>query len=578
MRRIRTLTSLAFPSIAAAVVLAAPGAAAAQATPAARPDTLTGYPIASDAVVSACSSCHARDAAGRLGRISFLRKTPEGWQESIRRMVSLNGVRLSPEAAREVVRYLADRQGIAPDELRPARWEVERSLADFDYKADDDAERVCSSCHSLGRVMTQRRTKQEWELLAATHRGYYPLIDRQVFYDRGPNRRGPHPVEKATTHFAEAFPLETPAWSAWSANLRAPRLEGTWALSGHDPAHGPLYGTVTISSAPGTPDEFSTEAAWIHPEDGTRVARGGRAIVYTGYQWRGRSSAASGGAELREVMMVERTQDEMSGRWFTGANDELGIEVTLRKSLGTPIVTGVHPRAVRRGRTVEVRVFGDRLPTVGAGDPDFGPGVRVAQIVRAEPQEWVVRLEVAADATPGARDLVVRGAVAPGALIVHDGVDRIAITPGAGLARVGGENFPKQLQRFEAMGFADGPDGKPETADDLPLGRVPATWSIEEYPVTYDDDDAKFVGTIDATGLFTPAVDGPNPQRSGNRNNIGDVWVTATHTPEGADARPVRARAHLVVTVPLYMRWDPWPLPGTRPTIEDANASRGLGR
>ena len=56
-------------------------------------------------------------------------------------------------------------------------------------------------------------------------------------------------------------------------------------------------------------------------------------------------------------------------------------------------------------------------------------------------------------------------------------------------------------------------------------------------------------------GLFTPALDGPNPQRSGNRNNVGDVWVVAVHTPAGGGT-PMRARAHLVVTVPLYMRWD----------------------
>jgi len=83
-----------------------------------------------------------------------------------------------------------------------------------------------------------------------------------------------------------------------------------------------------------------------------------------------------------------------------------------------------------------------------------------------------------------------------------------------------------------------------------------ATWSVEEYTATFDDDDVKFVGEIDAkNGLFTPALDGPNPSRSGNRNNVGDVWVVATHA-LGAGAAPMRARAHLVVTVPLYMRWD----------------------
>ncbi len=71
----------------------------------------------------------------------------------------------------------------------------------------------------------------------------------------------------------------------------------------------------------------------------------------------------------------------------------------------------------------------------------------------------------------------------------------------------------------------------------------------------------KFVGTIDKRrGLFTPNVEGPNPQRKGNRNNIGDVYVVATYTPEAVDgkaAKTLRARAHLLVTVPLYMRFEP---------------------
>jgi len=70
------------------------------------------------------------------------------------------------------------------------------------------------------------------------------------------------------------------------------------------------------------------------------------------------------------------------------------------------------------------------------------------------------------------------------------------------------------------------------------------------------------VGRIDQRGLFTPNVDGPNAQRSGNRNNIGDVWVVATYQDaengNGNGARALKARAHLLVTVPLYLRWEPW--------------------
>ena len=82
-------------------------------------------------------------------------------------------------------------------------------------------------------------------------------------------------------------------------------------------------------------------------------------------------------------------------------------------------------------------------------------------------------------------------------------------------------------------------------------------WSIEEYTATFGDEDKTYVGTLDDNGLFTPNIDGPNPNRSGNRNNVGDVWVVAAYLPPGSEpsAKPLRARAHLLVTVPLYMDW-----------------------
>jgi quinohemoprotein amine dehydrogenase len=133
----------------------------------------------------------------------------------------------------------------------------------------------------------------------------------------------------------------------------------------------------------------------------------------------------------------------------------------------------------------------------------------------------------------------------------------LKVTPQAGMARVGGAVFPKQLQQFEAIGVNNGLDGKPDTPDDLMLGLVDVRWSIEEYTATFGDDDTLFVGTLDEQGLFTPNLDGPNPRRSGNRNNIGDVWVVAELIDREAKpvAKTIRARAHLLVTVPLYMAW-----------------------
>ena len=82
---------------------------------------------------------------------------------------------------------------------------------------------------------------------------------------------------------------------------------------------------------------------------------------------------------------------------------------------------------------------------------------------------------------------------------------------------------------------------------------------MEEYTATFDDDDIAYVGELGPDGIFTPAEDGPNLNRKGSRNNVGDVWVVATHAgPEAKANNPLRARAHLIVTVPLYLKFDPW--------------------
>ena len=223
------------------------------------------------------------------------------------------------------------------------------------------------------------------------------------------------------------------------------------------------------------------------------------------------------------------------------------------------VLAGVSPRALRSGtRAQELTVAGANFPRdVQASAVDLGPGVRVERVVRSTPDSITIRVNVDSAATTGLRDLYVAGASLRAGIVVYDHISRIKVTPLAGLARVGGNNFPKQFQQFDAIAYNNGPDGKPDTDDDIEIGPVDAAWSLEEYRVTYDDDDVKFVGALDQHGLFTPNVDGPNPTRSGNRNNVGDVWVVATYQPAGKGARPLKARAQLVVTVPLYIKWDP---------------------
>jgi quinohemoprotein amine dehydrogenase len=526
-----------------------------------------GIPITNQTVKSVCGACHKTDEKGRMSRISYRRTTPEGWQETIRRMVTLNKVEMQPAEAREVVRYLSDTLGLAPEEVKPGLFEVERRLIDYKYTAHTDTESTCSSCHSMGRVILQRRTEDEWNGLIAMHRGYYPLVDFQAFRRTGPPAREPgadgrppdnrHPMDKALAHLKSAFPFTTPEWSAWSATMRVPRVEGTWAVTGYEPGEGSIYGRATIK--PGaSPAEFTTEINFTYPRSGRTVTRSGRALIYTGFQWRGRTTVGQDEAtSLREVMTIDRDWQTISGRWFAGAYDERGLDIRLVRIGRETLVSGLDRASLRRGATGQaVRLFGANLPTsVTPRDVDFGRGVTVTRVVSATADSLAIDVDVAADAPVGVHDVFVTGVASRTAVAVYDKIDAIKVAPAWNMARVGGVVFPKMFAQFEAIGFNNGPDGKPDTKDDVNLGPVDATWTIEEYTATFDDDDRKFVGEVaNATGLFTPALDGPNPARSGNRNNIGDVWVVATHKPSTGEL--LRGRAHLVVTVPLYMRWD----------------------
>jgi quinohemoprotein amine dehydrogenase len=545
-----------------------------------------GFPIANDTVRRKCGTCHRADEKGRLSRISFRRTTPEGWEETIKRMVSLNHVSIEPAEAREVLRYLADHQGLAPEEAAPASFETERRIIEFQYTADRDTERTCNRCHSMGRVMLQRRTKSEWELLIAMHRGYYPLVDSQSFLRNGPRtpqadaaaggRQGDdrQPMEQAIAHLSAAFPLNTPAWTAWSATMRPPRLDGRWAVSGYQPGKGPVVGQVTIKSQ-GSPDsaEFTTETTLTFVRAGRTISRTGRALVYTGYQWRGRSQAPAGSAvdpverapdgsgDWREVMTVDPEWRHAKGRWFTGGYDELGIDVELQRIGADPILLGAADAMLKAGGSQQIHLFGANLPsTVSAADVSLGPDVTVDRVVSAGSSELVVQATAAARAVPGRRKVLLAGATGSATVAVYSKIDLIKVSPESGLARVGGVNVPKQYAQFEAVAFANGPDGQPDTKDDIELGPVDATWRLEEFTATYNDEDKRFVGAIDpATGLFTPNIEGPNPERAHNTNNLGDVWVVASLAPEKAgqpaDSRKLEARAHLLVSPPLYIRW-----------------------
>jgi quinohemoprotein amine dehydrogenase len=558
--------------VAICVVARVAGAQSPATSPA---DAATeGIPVTNQLVTAKCGGCHKPDAQKRLSRISFRRATPENWERTIKRMIQLNGLDLEPADARAIVKYLSDNHGLAPDEARAVSFETEHRLEPYTYSADRETATVCSSCHSIGRVMSERRTKQEWEGLISMHRGYYPLVDNQPMNDGQGFRRNRsvegdadkrQPMERIVEHLSKAYPLRTSEWTDWAVARQTPMLAGRWAVSGYAAGKGPFFGVMTVTADSKEPDVFVTESRYTFARTGETASRSGKSAVYAGFQWRGRSALSTASTDMwREVMFLERTQKEMWGRWFGGGYDELGMDVKLTRIGAEPLVLGASVAAIKTSSGLStLRIYGANFPARLTPDRiGLGQGIKVAKLVSATPDVITVAVEVAADAVPGPRDLLIAGAHQPAALVVYDKVHSIRVLPEAGLARVGGAVFPKQYQQFEAVAFHNGPDGMPNTKDDWSLGVVDAAWSMEEYAATFDDDDVKFVGTLDTHGLFTPNVDGPNPQRTSGmpqmgRNNIGDVWVVASVAADSARgiAGPMRARAQLVVAPPVYVNW-----------------------
>ncbi len=527
-----------------------------------------GIPVNNALVISKCGSCHKRDDKGRLTRISYQRRAPEGWEQAIKRMVRLNGVSLSPDEARQIVKYLSKFHGLAPEESRQSFYEAERRSLD-ETAPSDSVRMACMQCHGLGRIQSQRRAPEEWELLKNLHVGLFPAISSQGWfrYSLPPGLPIPadieqrNPVDSAIDHFSKTCPLITPEWRAWSGNIRAARLEGRWVMVGSLPGLGRVFGDVVIEPSQ-VEDEFTTKIIIKFLSDGSSWARNGRSIVYGGHSWRGRSNGGgNNGPEIaREAMLVSRDWQTMEGRWFWGGYDELGLDVKLRRVGHEPMIATLdHPALKSGSRSERVTIYGANFPTdIKAGEIDFGRAATVNRVISAQSDSVTVEVSVADDAPNGLYDVSVGQYVASGSLVIFDKADYIKILPQAGLARVGGVKYPKQYQQFEAVAYNRGPDGIPATADDLIIGPVNAYWSVEEFPASYTDDDKDFVGTIDKQGLFTPAGEGPNPDRRRGGNNLGDVWVVASYKPEPSrkDAPTLNARSYLVVTAPLYVRWD----------------------
>lgn len=564
-----------------ASIVVVPLLAQAQTPQRDRPETPAtaepGIPVTNQLVIQKCGACHTRDKNGDMLRLSWERGTPEAWEEAIKRMVRLRGVKLTPDDARAILKYLATDHGLAPEEAKPIMYYAEHRVQDETNIPNDDVRGACANCHALARPLSWRRTAQDWKYLANLHVALYPQADEAFRlglhaggFDEGARHRDPGaplPVDIALEYLSKTAPLETPEWAAWRARMRAPKLAGKWMVSAYAPGRGTFIGDMEVAPVSGSDDEVTTRVTLTSVKDGTTISRTGHSLIYAGYAWRGRSKGTSAAdatpgnlqSEAREVMWVSPDQNTAEGRWFWGEYQELGFDVKMQRASLDPTLLGTDVTMLKTGsKATRVRLIGESLPAeVSAPDLDFGTGVTVKRIVSHTPGEIVAEVDTAANAVPGKRDIAFHRSVLQSAIAVYDRIDYVKVTPDTALAHLGSDVHPKGYQQFEAIAYQRGADGKPHTADDVELGPIDVNWSVEEFYSSYGDDDKEFVGSLSSTGLFTPSSDGPNPQRKFSRNNYGNVWVVATAKDEkDKDGRPLAGKSYLVVTVPTYIKWD----------------------
>ncbi len=315
----------------------------------AQPPSENGFPVKNALVVSKCGACHASDAKGNMSRMAITRS--------------------------------------------------------------------CVSCHALAKPLSWRRSPEDWKLLVNTHIAFFPWVD-SLNFQRPPQRPGDPPpppgtdtrapVEQALAYLAQAGSLHSAEWADWHARMRSPKLDGRWLVSGTQPGKGKFFGTVEIAAMP-SGEGFTTKTKLTFPADNSTVSESGKAIVYTGYAWRGRSTSDKPGSTpndlstTREVMMLSKDQSQLEGRWFWGAYQEFGMDLAMRRALDAPTVLGIDKFALKAGSSAsEVQIYGDRLPgNLSPSDIDLGVGVSVKKVVTSTPTLVKIIADVAPTAVPG---------------------------------------------------------------------------------------------------------------------------------------------------------------------------------
>ncbi len=496
---------------------------------------------------SKCIACHLPQEKGGMNRIDQSRRTPEGWDMTIGRMIAAHGVRLTPDERQALVKHLADTRGLAPEEAAGRRYLLEREFVQVETPDDKLVADTCARCHSYGRIALQRRTEDDWRKLANFHVGQFPTIEIQASgRDRNWWEIASKDVPKA---LGKLYPYDSEAWSKWLKHEVA-NVAGSWRVVGHRPGWGTYEGTATVEADGKDHYKLKMQLSYAN---GKQESAEGKAVLYTGYEWR--ALVKQGEDEVVQVFTLSEDGQTLAGRWHKAGVDSLGGQLqAVRSGTETPErLLMVEPAYIKAGTTQKISLFGNNL----SGDVDLGDGIKVVKVLEQTPGKVVVEAQATGDASDGVRVISVgKSSLEQGFALYHK-VDYLSIEPDKAMANIGGNGGvrPKIPVQFESIGYTFGADGKKGTADDVRLGNMAASWSVADLNAYAEKmQDAKFAGSMQPNGLFIPGDAGPNPKRKFATNNAGELKVTAVFEEDG---HKVKASKPLVVTV---QRWNDPPI------------------
>jgi len=502
-----------------------------------------------------CSVCHKMDQQGSVEVIEETRKTPEEWIVVTDRMIRINGAPIADKEFNPVIKELSKHLIITPEEMAKVAYINSDENSQYREIPKDEIEQrifgACVRCHTYGKILSHRKTREQWVENMQLHLGYYPTVVPQMR-----EMDWPKEAMALVDVLAKMLPMDTPQWKSWMESRKEVDLSGKWKVAGFQPGMGYYEGTYTFkANTHQGEDEY-----WVEKEvrylNGTVLKLGGQGTLYGEYHLRYALAPTALTGRIEGVFDLDAASMGFNGKWWTVVQDSnaYGNE-EFYKTDGSARIFAVFPQSLKaNGADQTFTAVGVNLPAnLNAADFGFAnTNIAVKAVESAGNGILQLKLSAPPGAANGPAGLSVKGVSSDEAVIIYSKLDGIKIYPALGRARVScGAAYPPHGVQFVARGVNFGADGQPDTADDLILDAVDANWWLEEEKTRDDDDDLKYLQASVFNGLYTPVTTyGPIVSRFQRREGVGLIAIGASYNEDGKE---FKERSLLGVTVPDFI-------------------------